>query len=66
MFYTYLVYHAVFFVDKYVSITILQFAICTYRNLVNLGKELNIFLKKRIVSMKSIYDLEDSFSDKSL
>ena len=37
LFYTYLVYHAIFLLDKKGSITILQFAICTYRNLVNLG-----------------------------
>ena len=49
-----------------ISNSILQFAICTNTNLVNLGKEPKIFLKKKIVSMKTIHFLEDSFSDKSL
>ena len=36
-FYKYLGYHAKFFLDKYVSITLLHFAIFTCRNLVNLS-----------------------------
>ena len=35
--YIMLFYFYFFFLEKLVSITILQFAICTYRNLVNLG-----------------------------
>ena len=61
-FYTFLGYHANFF-DTKVSITILHFAICTYRNFVNLAcvRTENVFEEKNTVSVK----FEDSFSDKS-
>ena len=44
----------------------MHYAICICRNFVNFGQELNIFLRKKTVSMKSIHDLEDSFSDRRL
>ena len=52
------------FSDIKVSITILHFAICTYRNLVSLACfRTEDVLKKKTVSVKSIHDLGDSFSE---
>ena len=46
--------------------TLLHHAICACWDMVNLCYELEIFFKKIIVPMQSIYDFEDSFSIKSL
>ena len=43
------------FLDKKISITILYFAKCTCRNLVNLGKELKIFFLKKKKSQRNVF-----------